>query len=455
MKKLCFAVLTAAMFFGFASAASAVIAVAPGGQGDALLGELYRVEYDGGYVTFFDIANTSDQYVEIHVRLRSGRHSIEVWDKQYILTPHDKIWFQVESDADGQGFIWGEEIHEDGWPLSTALLDDVCFQSAAVIETTIGHIEVFGIGQGLNGQPGNLVNDVQNVLMGHVYLGSFETGEYLAYKMLAFSDFRTETTNLHRDLSTLGYIDKEISADYGGTIGPVNPYNQPDWATTHGPSWNDGDDLDGSGAAADPSSMWSLDEVEDALAKELIKSDYFNRAHSSNEGLTTTLAVVTFPAKYLHYNFAFWDDEIDDDATAKATRSSVNSVGVCDIMTEPGGVEITARLWNMDEYEFKVSPSETPPLPWEVNLIPVGDLSQDRFPVDPWFLGYYEFPFNAPSTGYEEYPMGWFLIDFEDEAANDARGVGIYPGENLMMHYEDINYPHARGFEWHWDPLLP
>lgn len=439
-------ILIVAMAFGFATSATSAsaIAVAPGGQGDALLGEFYRVAPEG-YVTFFSITNTSDAYVEIHVRLRSGRYSIEVWDKQYVLTPYDKIWFQVERNANGQGEIWGEQISQaSAWPLSTSLLADVHFQSDAVIETTMGYIEVFGIGSGPT--EGAIKWDCGNVLMGHVYLGSFETGEYLAYKALAFSDFRT-CGPAHRDGNVSGYIDKEISFDYP-EIGTVNPYNQPDWATTHGPTWNDGDDIDASGAAEGgyPSDMWSLDEVEAALAKDLIKSNFFNRAHTPEAdppGLTTTLAVVTFPAKYLHYNYAMWKDEIDDDATAKATRMST-------AISAPDGVEITAKLWNMDEDRFQVSPSETPPLPWEVTLIPVGDLSQARFPVDPWFLCYYEFPFSAPSEGYEGYPIGWFLIDFVDEVANDDRGVGIYPGTNLMMNYEDCYYDHARAYEWSW-----
>ena len=130
MKKLCFLLLTAAITFGFFTSAGAVITVAPGGQGDALFGDFYRVNYDDNYVTFFTVTNTSNQYVEIHVRLRSGRYSIEVWDKQYVLTPYDKIWFQIEEDELGQGFIWGEQINYGyHWPLSTALLEDICFSS--------------------------------------------------------------------------------------------------------------------------------------------------------------------------------------------------------------------------------------------------------------------------------------------------------------------------------------
>ena len=340
------------------------------------------------------------------------------------------------------------------------------FPPDGVEETTIGEIEVFGIGSGTT--PALLQNDVGNVLMGHVYLGSFDNGEYLAYRMLAFNDFRTDTlTAAHRDLNSQGWINKEISATY--PVGTLNPYNQPDWVTTHGPSWNDGDDINLSGiwGGGNPSDMWSLDEVEFALRKDYLKADYFNRDNGTGE--TTTLAVVSFPAAYLHYNFFYWDAVIDDDQAAKWLRSRcAGVVSGPPYVYVPGGIEIGAKLWNMEEDRFLVSPSETPPLPYQVNLIPVGDLSGERFPVDPWFLRYFEFPFTAPSLGYEGYPWGWFLIDIQDELENDPRtwpvgmpapynnptqGPGIYPGENLMMNYESSGYIHARALPWNWHDL--
>ena len=43
------------------------------------------------------------------------------------------------------------------------------------------------------------VAGVRNVLMGQVYLGDWQTGEYLAYPMTAIADFRTD-----RSLSAQG-----------------------------------------------------------------------------------------------------------------------------------------------------------------------------------------------------------------------------------------------------------
>jgi hypothetical protein len=202
--------------------------------------------------------------------------------------------------------------------------------------------------------------------------------------------------------------------------------------------------MSGSLAGGGVNEMWSLDEVEAALNKAHIKSDYFNRyslglTEDGDPSKTTTLAVVTFPAKYLHWFYSGW-----------TTADSVAAFTFRDgLLTPPVAVPIDAYVWNMDEDMFQVSPSTTEPLEYEVNLIPVGDLSQAKF-AD-WLLVYNSFPFNAPWNLYEEYPMGWFQIDFKVPVDTwDPRECGIFPASNLVMHYEDKNYPHARGFEWHW-----
>ena len=126
--------------------AASAMEVNPGGQGDALLGEFYKIDYsDGaGYTTFFTIANTHERrYAEVHVRLRSGQHSIEVWDKQIILSPMDKTWFQLEQDENGY-YIYGEKV--DKTYLSMTLLNTVGFTADGDIDQmAMGYIEVFGI----------------------------------------------------------------------------------------------------------------------------------------------------------------------------------------------------------------------------------------------------------------------------------------------------------------------
>jgi hypothetical protein len=332
----------------------------------------------------------------------------------------------------------------------------------------------------------------------------------MAYQMVAFENFRTDTTaTLHRDLKTQGFIDKNIQAgDCAGyptwkwTPSDIskptlagnlsidsrwyrNPYTNPDWATTHGPTWNDGDDTNQSGnlnvtcglvnniaiafpteAAAvaaivkyglGPSGVWSLDDVEAAIQKSKIQTDYFNRDHV--DGLTTTLAAITFPAKYLHFNYftpfptvAGWNPAIGDwnEATAEAYRALIK--------VAPAGVPIKISVWDMEEHKWGNSPQVTSPLPYEVNLIPVGSRSQEYFAG--WPLLYAQ-P-NVTNVGplVATYDWGWFYIEFDTAAqfvlgtspttSTFKRGYSIFPGVNGVMDYENANYPHSRLYPWNW-----
>ena len=79
-----------------------------GGMGDALLGEFFRAVSDdtvGGqsvlnYVTYVQIENTTNKWVAAHLRMRSGRYSIEVVDFPILLSPYDVFWFQFETIKD-------------------------------------------------------------------------------------------------------------------------------------------------------------------------------------------------------------------------------------------------------------------------------------------------------------------------------------------------------------------
>jgi hypothetical protein len=422
------------------------------------------------------------------VRIRSGLYSLEVYDDQFILSPRDKIWFQIQEDEKGP-YLIGEQISANGIRLDPLLLNEVNFTAGSPIrDMTMGYIEVFGIAQADNAADLNNRREtkyVENVLMGGMYLGDFTTGEYVGYNMTAIANFRT--VGSHRDLLRKGTIDKYYPDEIcypqwkseGTVVSPADPlcivgvYDNGDWATTHGPSWNDGDDLDGSGdpltpdpagyttaaaAAAfvakanlGPSANYSLDEVESCFWKAHIKSDYFNRV-SGIDSETVTLGVVTFPAKYLHFNYKYWNPGIGTWNSEEATKIRKDPTKV----TKPDSVPIVAGVWDMDENAWGHSPSVTKPLPWEVNLIPVGDLSQKYFDLDPWFLAYYASPFDAQySEGYE---WGWFSILFKDigwtpypfnlDLVNFVRGESIYPANNLVMHYETYGELKARAFSW-------
>ena len=97
MKKLWFVLLTAILCLGLSGIASAQppapMYVAPGGQGDALIGEFYRAYGDdAAYVTFFTIANTSDtRWIEIHVTGHQIEVFVELLAPQQILRPAPEV----------------------------------------------------------------------------------------------------------------------------------------------------------------------------------------------------------------------------------------------------------------------------------------------------------------------------------------------------------------------------
>ncbi len=79
--------------------------------GDALFGEIYRAVApekdpffgDANVVTFVTIENQSNRYVAAHVRLRTGRFSIEAVDFPILLSPYDVFWFQAETTLNEAG----------------------------------------------------------------------------------------------------------------------------------------------------------------------------------------------------------------------------------------------------------------------------------------------------------------------------------------------------------------
>lgn len=85
--------------------------------GDFLIGNFYRAVvndkfFNGSNVaTYVSIENVSPKYwVAAHVRLRSGRYSIEVLDFPILLSPNDVFWFQFQAIPDGKGGLKRVEI---------------------------------------------------------------------------------------------------------------------------------------------------------------------------------------------------------------------------------------------------------------------------------------------------------------------------------------------------------
>jgi hypothetical protein len=217
-----------------------------GGIGDALSGQMYRavvsnLEDPFAFVTYISIENVSNNFVAAHVRLRSGRYSIEVRDFPILLSPRDIFWFQFEIVPDGSGGIDSVRIFsEDAETLALSGLPSPLWDESLdgrilkqfnkldytpeelLAELTQGYIEVFGLFE-LTKASGNVksimntlwtksVNvaasedpadyramvdgvaplDVQKSLAGHVFMGDFQNGLYFGYPMDAIKDFRTD-----------------------------------------------------------------------------------------------------------------------------------------------------------------------------------------------------------------------------------------------------------------------
>lgn len=438
------------------------------GQGDLLLAPIYKtslVGLQGGaesFVTYFTIANTnSSKYNRVHVRLRSARFSVEVWDREFDLSPNDVIWFQVETLASGAPQIRFETPGGTNTTelLKSTLLEQIGFVNALAPTTeparttyfngemSIGEIEVFGIGSSTS-----MSNDIDtaqldcgNDLIGMVMMGDFTTGVYSAYPMTAISNFRTDYTNstsptaiAHRDGGE-GFIDEDNVA-----------YFHPDWATTTGPTLNDGDDFlvtrsvdrhAPQGSALSLTDNWSIDDVEMALTKTRVNAAYFNGGFP---GASTYSGMwVTFPTKYLHYFF----NQIPFSATAAAafpvgdevlatdrrlhlgvalasTNPVVTAAANLALYPVPLGVVFKNHVYNLVEDVYNPSsPNYSPPLPYQVNFVPIGDKSQDFFVNEKMvYLGASaanRTPFNAPKAGTPAFYAGYFdIYDFRMADAN-------------------------------------
>lgn len=512
MKKYSCVFLALAMFLGLAVQAQAtsydptnlvqpqnVLRVNQGGRGDALIGEWYRCTVgttfdgelaNGDFLTYVSIENTSNDWVAAHVRLRTGRFSIEAIDFPILLSPRDVFWFQFLPEGTNGTLtgvkIWSADtktvinsgLSSTGvweYKLTTAILDaftKLDDEYKKVEELAIGYIEVIGLWKARyddapanpmpeaalagvtfqqlqtafynNGAAGGRYRlettstvprfvralDCGNVLNGQVYMGIFDQGLYTGYAMTALADFRTPNF-LHRDDanrrvilgSTSAPVDSgpiiysPLGANNSGRQDPL--YTEPDWATNFGPTWNDGDDVTG-GSAALPAALalvgtFSLDEVDDALAKGRVSSTYFNGGFSEPRS-TFTMATITFPTKYLHSNFTYRTDPVNplqvwpvgNLAQAASVRSMLN------IEETVGKVSLYGTIYGLDEERPSnvVSPILLTNLLWEVNCVPVGMASRDK--LEPFcFLTHEAGPIDVVEqviNGKPVFYAGWFEL---------------------------------------------
>ncbi|MBN1275981.1 MAG: hypothetical protein JXA35_00715 [Deltaproteobacteria bacterium] len=249
MKKFYVFLLAASLFltFGVAQAPAQEVPVAladipavaidDGGIGDVLMFPIYDVRAVDGrtaqWQNFMVIENTSNQWTAFHLRFRSWKKSIEVYDHIILLSPFDVFWAVIDlapapgSTTDGQTYtagevrIWSQDYHTvynsgltywtpgagqtekdfPGWltKFQADLLDDCGFISNLSnlsdydkYEMQAGHVEVIGVWQLSNpNAPDSDTHVLANVVLPGVYpdnaVNVYDVMDALFYKYTAIT----------------------------------------------------------------------------------------------------------------------------------------------------------------------------------------------------------------------------------------------------------------------------
>lgn len=553
-----------------------------GMTGDALFGEFYRARSiigddtfnDTNLATYVSIENQSGRWVACHVRLRSGRFSVEVIDFPILLSPRDVFWFQfytlvdsstgqlavqiVSTDVDtiiksGLNTL-DSRLAQVSWDGQVLIMDlqplllqeyNMSADFQTLEELTQGYVEVYGLWSlsfpsnfgprtghnfynimaelmnddlGSNVQPTGFASyaisderqfatripalDVGKFLSGHVFIGDFTNGIYMGYTMKALKDWRAGVGNVLGDFldPLAAHRDFYIRGPLNNSGVPVNPatilynypldlaYSEPDWATSFGPTWQDGDNwfgdpelcfTDAGDFTLPEVCSFALDEVDDAIFKSNLSSTYFNSGFS---GLTYSMAAVSFPTKYLHYFFNkgsglpatgfsnnSWPGCYSGNcAGATATRRQINPASTI------GSIGTAAAIWNLEERGPRdISPFINLLLPYEVNFLPIGhssavnlagwgflvetdngnlDVDASVFPAGHFRLTGFEIVGGAggldPRFGYDE---AFLDALFAAPYLLDPFGFFTIGVSAQMMDFEFTNFSHARMFDPSWD----
>jgi hypothetical protein len=159
--------------FGLGTAKAIPAYTSEGGIGDLLFFPLYDVrpqaDRTANWQNYITIENTSQMWTAAHLRFRTWRKSIEVYDHIILLSPYDVFYLVVERQADGSvnlwsrdtqtcinsGLIWADNAPpaDTVWttPLQTYLLEQCGFTQAAGYdlneELQAGYVEVIGLWQ--------------------------------------------------------------------------------------------------------------------------------------------------------------------------------------------------------------------------------------------------------------------------------------------------------------------
>lgn len=412
MKKIGLMVIAIAMLFVFTIPVFAAITAVNAGSGDALVLPLTFMDSEKNEIA---LRNNSKEFIQAHIRFRTGLASREVRDFDIIFSPWDVVTIYlipVMDSITGEYEITQISSKDKSFrynPLSqdydaidgfvTNYSEGTIIQSAQYLseiqvnyEKTFGYVEVFGeavlVGltkpvadalvaakQPINAwqwyqwnKPGGLVPkagekpiytavadatapkgvstvvggvgtivstfnnclaDLGNVLTGVTYIINKENGG-IAIDATALQNFRTNTSVVmnHRDgnnyLADAGVIlhDSNFVGTTQEALDYRYAYNDSKlplyqktmyWATTFGPTWLDGDDVDAIGSSEYGEKFYapvlgvvdivlnaptfnSLDEVEAALANIAGTT-----THYFNNDKFNTFFMLTYPTKHLHF----------------------------------------------------------------------------------------------------------------------------------------------------------
>lgn len=149
MKKKLSQAIAMATLVGAAGAANAAMFVDGNGMGEVLLYPLYTVE--NGNDTYISVANTTDQFKAVKVRIMEHKNSQEVLDFNLYLSPEDKWSAAITQDANGNPVI---KTHDTSCTVGRLTAEGVSFRNFlyagdsdnSLDRAKIGHIELIEMG---------------------------------------------------------------------------------------------------------------------------------------------------------------------------------------------------------------------------------------------------------------------------------------------------------------------
>ena len=265
--------------------------------------------------------------------------------------------------------------------------------------------------------------DCGNVLTGAYEMGDVGNGRYELQNFVVFRNFRTsqagwdagktnEINGLHRDrfgggeivypptvwstdITKAVYTGPTAMGRFSGASGPIPAYYfNESWTSTVGPGLRDGDNILGpnanavtSGTVAPFNDIWSLDDVENAIAKDDVWFHYFldfGYVPGTWDYRYRTEMSVSFPTKHYHWffiDFPYWrqPDKSINDYVGDLASYRLDIFRDFEFYFDNGEVRAVSRIWNDNEDLFNPIPTSGPSpvthynreIPHEVNYVTV------------------------------------------------------------------------------------